>query len=80
MTNYGTLRVWAALLSFVGTLGLISAVAGTIIWAFEVDGFWRTFGVLLFGGAVSIVLGVGAMALAHALRSIAAIGETVNAR
>jgi hypothetical protein len=80
MTNYGTLRVWAALLSFVGTLGLIAGAAGTIVLAIEVDGFWRTLGVLLFGGAASVVLGVGAMAAAQALRALAGVGETVNAR
>jgi multisubunit Na+/H+ antiporter MnhG subunit len=80
MTNFGALRVWAALLSFVGTLGLVSALVGTIVWAIEVDGFWRTLGVVLFGSAASVVLGIGAMAIAQALRAVADIGETVNAR
>jgi hypothetical protein len=80
MTNYGTLRVWAATLSFVGTLGLVAALAGTIVWAFEVEGFWRTLGVLLFGGAASAVIGIAALAIARALRAVADIGETVNAR
>jgi hypothetical protein len=80
MTNYGTLRVWAAFLSFFGTLGLLSSVAGTIVWAIEVDGFWRTLGVLLFGGAASVILGFAAMAIAQALRAVADIGETVSAR
>jgi hypothetical protein len=80
MTNYGALRVWAAVLSFVGTLGLVAALAGTIVWAFEVDGFWRTLGVLLFGGAASAVVGIAALAIAQALRAVADIGETVNAR
>ena len=31
MTNYGSLRVWAAFLSFFGTLGLPAGVAGTIV-------------------------------------------------
>ena len=80
MTNFGALRVWAALLSFVGTLGLLSALAGTVVWAIEVEGFWQTLGVALFGGAASVVLGVGALAAAQALRAVADIGETVNAR
>jgi hypothetical protein len=79
MTQYGTLRVWAALLSFIGVLGMISAVAGTIVWAFEVDGFWRTLGVLLFGGPVSILLSTLVLAASSALRAIADIGETVSA-
>ena len=80
MTQFGTLRAWAALLSFIGWLGMISAVTGTIVWAFEVDGFWQTAGVLLFGGAVSFFLGVAALSLARALRAVADIGETVSAR
>jgi hypothetical protein len=80
MTNYGALRVWAAVLSFAGTLGLLSALAGTVLWAIEVDGFWQTLGVVLFGAAASVVLGLAAMAIAQALRAVADIGETVNAR
>jgi hypothetical protein len=80
MTQYGTLRVWAALLTFVGVVGTIAAVTGTIVWAFEVNGFWQTFGVLLFGVSVSVILGVLALALSQALRAIADTGETVSAR
>jgi hypothetical protein len=80
MTNYGALRVWAAFLSFFGTLGLLAGAAGTIVLAVEVDGFWRTLGVLLLGGAASVILGFGAIALAQALRAVASIGETVSAR
>ena len=79
MTRYGTLRVWAALLTFVGVLGMIAAAAGTIVWAFEVDGFWQVFGVLLFGGAVSAFLAVVPLAVAQGLRAIADVGETVSA-
>jgi hypothetical protein len=79
MTQYGTLRVWAALLMFVGALGMMAAGAGTLIWAFEVDGFWRTLGVLLIGGPVSLLLAVLPVALAQALRALADVGETVSA-
>ena len=50
MTQYGTLRFWAFVLSIVGVLGVIMAAIGTVIWAVEVDGFWQTIGVLLIGG------------------------------
>jgi hypothetical protein len=79
MTRYGTLRVWAALLTFVGVLATISAAAGTVIWAFEADGFWQTFGVLLFGGSVSVFLVLVSIAVAQGLRALADVGETVNA-
>jgi hypothetical protein len=80
MTHYGTLRVWAALLSFVGVLGMIAAVFGTIVWAVEVDGFWQTLGVLLIGGPVSIFLATLPIALGQAMRAIADVGDTVSAR
>jgi hypothetical protein len=80
MTHYGTLRVWAALLSFVGVLGMIAALVGTIVWAIEVDGFWQTLGVLLIGGPVSIFLATLPIALGQAMRAIADVGDTVSAR
>lgn len=80
MTQYGTLRVWAAFLAFVGTIGMIAAAAGTIILAFEADGVWQTLGVVLIGGPVSIFLASLPLALGQALRAIADVGETVSAR
>jgi len=79
MTHYGTLRLWAALLTIVGVLAMLSAAIGTIVWAFEVDGFWQTLGVLLLGGPVAIFLATLPIALAQALRAIADVGDTVRA-
>ena len=79
MTQYGTLRVWAAVLTFVGMLSVTSALAGTVVWAIEVDGFWPTIGILLLGGAAAILLATLAIALAHALRALADVGDTVSA-
>ena len=80
MTQYGTLRMWAVVLTMLGTLALLAAAAGTLIWAIEVDGFWRTVGVLLVGGAVTVLASAFPIALAQALRALADIGETVAAR
>jgi hypothetical protein len=80
MTQYGTLRLWSAFLVLVGVLGLIAAAIGTIIWAFEVDGFWQTLGVLLIGGPVAIFFATLPIALAQALRALADVGDTVSAR
>jgi hypothetical protein len=80
MTQYGTLRLWAALLTFVGVLGMLAAAVGSIVWAFEVDGFWQTVGVLLFGLPISVFLATLPIALAQALRAIADVGDTVSAR
>jgi hypothetical protein len=79
MTHYGTLRLWAALLTLLGVLAMISAAIGTIVWAFEVDGFWQTLGVLLIGGPVAIFLATLPIALAQALRALADVGDTVRA-
>jgi hypothetical protein len=80
MTQYGTLRMWSVFLTVLGMLYVVLAVAGTIIWAIEVDGFWQTLGVLLIGGPVSVFLATLPLALAQALRAIADVGDTVAAR
>lgn len=80
MTQYGTLRLWAALLTFIGVLAMLAAAIGSIVWAFEVDGFWQTIGVLLFGLPISIFLATLPIALAQAMRAIADVGDTVSAR
>ncbi len=79
MTHYGTLRVWAALLTLVGVLAMLLAAIGTIVWAFEADGFWQTLGVLLIGGPVTIFLATLPIALSQALRALADVGDTVHA-
>jgi hypothetical protein len=80
MTQYGTLRFWALVLSILGALSVIMAAIGTVIWAVEVDGFWQTIGVLLIGGPISIFLATLPIALAQALRALADVGDTVSAR
>jgi hypothetical protein len=80
MTQYGTLRFWALVLSIMGILGVIMAAVGTIIWAFEVEGFWQTIGVLLIGGPIAIFLATLPIALAQAFRALADVGDTVSAR
>ncbi len=79
MTHYGTLRLWAALLTIVGVLAMLFAAAGTIVLAFEADGFWQTLGVLLIGGPIAIFLATLPIALAQALRALADVGDTVRA-
>jgi hypothetical protein len=79
MTHYGTLRLWAALLTLIGVLAMLLAAIGTIVWAVEVDGFWQTLGVLLIGGPVTIFLATLPIALSQALRALADVGDTVRA-
>jgi hypothetical protein len=80
MTNYGTLRLWAAFLTIVGILSVLAAGIGTVIWAIEVEGFWQTIGVILIGGPVALFLATLPIALSQALRALADVGDTVSAR
>ena len=80
MTHYGTLRAWAFIATLVGVFGMIAAAIGSVVWAFEVDGFWQTTGVLLVGLPVSLFLATIPIALGQAMRAIADVGDTVSAR
>jgi hypothetical protein len=80
MTHYGTLRMWAAVLTLVGAFGVVLAAIGTVIWAIEVEGFWQTIGVLLIGGPLTIFLATLPIALSQAMRALADVGDTVSAR
>ena len=79
MTQYGTLRLWAAVLQFLGVLSVLAAAVGVVIWAIEVEGFWQTIGVLLIGTPVALFLATLPIALAQALRALADVGDTVAA-
>jgi uncharacterized membrane protein YccF (DUF307 family) len=80
MTHYGTLRAWAFIATLVGVFGMIIAAVGAIVWAFEVEGFWQTIGVLLIGLPVAVFIATIPIALAQAMRAIADVGDTVSAR
>ena len=80
MTQYGTLRTWAFIATLVGVFGMILAGIGSIVWAFEADGFWQTIGVLLIGLPVAVFIATLPIALGQALRAIADMGDTVSAR
>jgi hypothetical protein len=80
MTHYGTLRAWAFVATIVGVFGMIAAAIGSIVWAFEVDGFWQTIGVLFVGLPVAVFIATIPIALAQAMRAIADVGDTVAAR
>jgi uncharacterized membrane protein YccF (DUF307 family) len=80
MTHYGTLRSWAFIAMLVGVFGMIAAFIGSIVWAFEVEGFWQTLGVLCVGLPISVFIATIPIALAQAMRAIADVGDTVSAR
>jgi len=59
---------------------VLCGLIGAIVWAFEVDGFWLTFGVLCVGLPVAVFIATLPIALAQAMRAIADVGDTVAAR
>jgi len=80
MTQYATLRTWALVSTLVGVFGMVFAAMGAVVWAFEVEGFWQTVGVLLVGLPVAGFLATLPIAVGQALRAIADVGDTVSAR
>lgn len=80
MTRYATLRSWAVFMSVVGVISLVSAGAGVVAWAFEVEGIWRTLGVVLIGAPVALLLASWPIALSQMMRAIADTGDAVAER
>jgi hypothetical protein len=78
MTRYGTLRVWAGVLSFIGVIGVILVSIGTIVWAVEVEGFWQTLGVIFLGAPLALFLATWPFALSQMMRSLADVGDAVG--
>jgi hypothetical protein len=78
MTHYGTLRTWAFLLKIAGALFIISAIIGTVVAAFEVDGFARGLAVFLIGIPVSIFLATLPIAVAQMMTAIADMGDAMR--
>jgi hypothetical protein len=61
-----------------GAISVTSATIGAIAWAFAVEGFWETMGVILFGAPIAVLLGAWPIALGQALRALADIGDSVS--
>ena len=78
MSRYKTLRTWSFFLLLLGGLSMVSAGFGVIVWAVEVEGFWDTMAVLLFGAPIALLLAAWPVALGQALRAIADIGDAVT--
>ena len=78
MTHYATLRTWALVLKVAGFFMVILTLFGVIVWAFEVDGFWETIGVIFIGAPLAIFVSTWGIALGQALAAIADIGDVVR--
>jgi hypothetical protein len=80
MTRYGTLRTWAAAISFIGVIGVILVGIGTIVWAVEVEGFWATIGVIFLGAPLALFLATFPFAISQMMRALADVGDAVAPR
>jgi hypothetical protein len=80
MSQYKTLRSWAAALAIVGVIGVALVAVGTIVWAVEVEGFWATLGVIFLGAPLALFLATWPFALSQMMRALADVGDTVAPR
>ncbi len=78
MTRYGTLRSWSMFMIVIGILSVISAAFGVVAWAVDVDGFWRTLGVILIGAPIALLLASWPIALSQMMRAIADVGDATT--
>ena len=78
MTRYGTLRTWGLVLKIAGFLFFVFTLFGSIVWAFEVEGFWQTLGVIFIGAPVALFISTWGIALGQAITAIADIGDAVT--
>ena len=78
MTRYATLRTWALVLKVAGFFMVVFTLFGVVVWAFEVQGFWQTLGVIFIGAPVAIFVSTWGIAFGQALNAIADIGDAVG--
>jgi hypothetical protein len=65
-------------LKVAGFFMVVFALFGVVVWAFEVEGFWQTLGVIFIGAPVAIFVSTWGIALGQALNAIADIGDAVG--
>ena len=78
MTRYATLRTWALVLQVAGFFMVVFTLFGVFVWAFEVEGFWQTLGVIFIGAPLAVFVSTWGIALGQALNAIADIGDAVG--
>jgi hypothetical protein len=76
--GYGTLRLWSTILVFVGILGVIFVVIGTIFAVFAAPTFWQGVAFLLIGGPLAVLFASWPIALGQGLRALADVAEYVR--
>ena len=75
MRRYRLLRTWSVVLTVLSVASLASATVGLVWLARAVDGFWTTAAVVAIGVPVALLLVALPLAVGHALRALADIGE-----
>jgi len=77
-SEYGALRLWSTVLMFIGILGVIFVVIGTIFAMIDADSFWQVLTILLFGGRLAVLLVSWPIALGQGLRALADVADYVR--
>jgi flagellar motor component MotA len=76
--NYGALRLWSRVLTFIGILGVIFVVIGVIFAMIGAASFWQVLAILLIGGPLAALFASWPIALGQALRALADVAEYVR--
>jgi hypothetical protein len=76
--GYAALRLWSTVLMFVGILGVIFVVIGTIFAVFTAPSFWQGVAFLFIGGPLAILFASWPIALGQGLRALADVAEYVQ--
>ena len=77
MSQYKTLRAWAAAVAVIGVIGVILVVIATIAWAVDVEGFWATLGVICIGAPLAVFLATWPFAISQMMRALADVGDAI---
>jgi hypothetical protein len=77
VSQYKTLRSWAAFMSLIGVVGVVLVVIATVAWAVDVEGFWATLGVICIGAPLAVFLATWPFALSQMMRAVADVGDAV---
>jgi hypothetical protein len=78
MTRYGTLRLWAMVITAIGMIGVVLTIIATIAWAIDVEGFWATLGVIVLGAPLALLLATWPFAISQMMRALADVGDAVS--
>ena len=76
--NYAALRLWSTILIFIGIVGVILVVIGTVFAMIEAVSFLQALAILLIGGPLAALFASWPIALGQGLRALADVAEYVQ--